>query len=249
MKLFTGWIVSAGLVLTAAAANAQVPAPSRSTAVSDVGAPYSAMPPEVRGPVPAYGPGPVYGQAPGYGPGYGYGPALIPPLEVYEVVRESGFSPLGIPRQRGLVYTIAVVDRRGDSGRLVIDARDGRIIRFMPAYRMDDYSEGRPPAYGPPGYGPMNALPPVSEVAGVPRPPAPSRLASRTPVPVPKASPQRPVEAKPVEPAQQSASVQIKPSDAQPEMPRQASPPVVEAKPAAQAIQPTQTMPKMQGLD
>ena len=61
--------------------------------------------------------------------------------------------------------------------------------------------------------------------------------------------PQRPVEAKPVEPAQQSAAVQIKPSDAQPEMPRQASLPVVEAKPAAQAIQPTQTMPKMQGLE
>ena len=63
---------------------------------------------------------------------------LLPPPEVYTVVRENGFSPLGIPRQRGFVYTISVIDRDGDDGRLVIDARTGRIIRFMPAYRMGD---------------------------------------------------------------------------------------------------------------
>src|SRR3981081_3770851 len=123
MKLFTGWIMSAGLVLAAAAANAQVLAPygtgsSRYTVVSDFGGPYAAMPEEA--PVPAYG------------------PALLPPAEVYTVLRESGFSPLGVPQQRGLVYTIAVIDRGGDDGRLVIDARTGRIIRFMPAYRMGD---------------------------------------------------------------------------------------------------------------
>ena len=53
-------------------------------------------------------------------------------------MRENGFSPLGIPQQRGLFYTIAVIDRGGDDGRLVIDARNGRIVRFMPAYRMGD---------------------------------------------------------------------------------------------------------------
>ena len=63
----------------------------------------------------------------------GYGPTLLPPQEVYTVVRESGFSPLGIPRQRGLFYVIAVIDRRGDDGRLVIDARNGQIVRFVPA--------------------------------------------------------------------------------------------------------------------
>jgi len=31
--------------------------------------------------------------------------------EVYTVVRENGFSPLGIPRQRGFVYAIDVIDR------------------------------------------------------------------------------------------------------------------------------------------
>ena len=69
---------------------------------------------------------------------------LLPPQEVYAVLRDNGFSPLGVPHQRGLVYTIAVIDRNGEDGRLVIDARNGRIIRFMPAYR---YGQG----YG--GYG------------------------------------------------------------------------------------------------
>ena len=58
-------------------------------------------------------------------------------------MRENGFSPLGVPQQRGLFYTIAVIDRRGDDGRLVIDARNGRIVRFMPAYRMgDNFDDG-----------------------------------------------------------------------------------------------------------
>src|SRR6267154_1655012 len=141
MKLFTGWAVSAGLVLVAAAANAQVLAPGGigpATRVSDVGSPYAAMPPEAPPP--------------------GYGPRLLPPMEVYSIVRESGFSPLGIPQQRGLVYTISVIDRGGDDGRLVIDARTGRIIRFMPAYRMgDNFNDDLNAAYGPVG-----PLPPVS---------------------------------------------------------------------------------------
>ena len=80
------------------------------------------------------------------------GRRLLPPPEVYTVVRENGFSPLGIPRQRGYFYTIAVIDRGGDDGRLVIDARDGRIVRFVPAYRIgNNFDEGMPPAYGPSG--------------------------------------------------------------------------------------------------
>ena len=77
------------------------------------------------------------------GPRYGYGPSLLPSTEVYAVLRDNGFSPLGIPRLRGFVYTIAVIDRGGEDGRLIIDARNGRIIRFMPAYRMggDNYNE------------------------------------------------------------------------------------------------------------
>ena len=101
MKLFTGWIMSAGLVVAAGAANAQVLAPyegarSPYRVVSDIGGPYAAMPPEA--------------------PVRGYGPRLLPPHEVYTVLRDSGFSPLGIPVRRGLFYTISVIDRGGDDG-------------------------------------------------------------------------------------------------------------------------------------
>ena len=247
MKLFTGWIVSAGLVLTAATAHAQVGAPNGTggsyTAVSDVdgpsSGPYAAMPPEATM------------------PGYGYGPTLLPPREVYTVVRENGFSPLGVPQQRGLFYVIAVIDRGGDDGRLVIDARNGRIVRFMPAYRLGN----NPNADVPVVYGPSAALPPMSNARGVPRPPASvPRVASRTPlVPMPKASPPRvddmkPLAAKPAaekptpEPAQQSAAVQMKPAEAPP-APQAAAPAVVAAKPAAPQIQPTQEMPKVQDFE
>src|ERR1700720_3900364 len=73
--------------------------------------------------------------APKYGPGYYGGPSLLPPTEVYTVLRQNGFSPLGVPRLRGLFYSIAAIDRRGDDGRLVIDARNGQIVRFVPADR------------------------------------------------------------------------------------------------------------------
>jgi len=241
MKLFTGWVMSAGLVFTAAAANAQVLAPheigrSPYTVASDVGDPYAGMPPE----------------APPRR--YGYGPALLPLQEVYTIVRENGFSPLGIPQQRGLVYTISVIDRGGDDGRLVIDARTGRIIRFMPAYRMgDNFNDDLTGTYGPAG-----PLPPVSAVRGPPRPPASiPHVASRAPsVPIPKASPPRAGEPpKPLAtgpapaPAQQSAAVQPKPADAAPTTPQAAAPAAVETKPAASPIQPTQEMPKVQGLE
>src|SRR5258705_3371336 len=156
MKLFTGWVMFAGLVVMAAGANAQGLAPyetgrSRYTGVSDVEGPYAAMPPEIPAPR--------------------YGPALLPPTEVYAILRDSGFLPLGIPQQRGLVYTISVIDRGGDDGRLVIDARTGRIIRFIPAYRMGDNFNGDLDV----AYGPVGPLPPPtnSSYRRAPRPPLP----------------------------------------------------------------------------
>ena len=234
MKLFTTWVVSAGLVLAATAADAQVLAPHGTggagyAAVSDVNGPYAAVPEGA--PVP------------------GYGPTLLPAPEVYTVLRENGFSPLGAPQLRGVVYTIAVIDRRGDDGRLVIDARNGRIVRFMPGYRRG----GNPNVDLSMTDGPVGSLPPVSQVRGVPRPPLSiPRVASRTPMP--KASPSRAAEPAPLaaqpapEPVQRSAATQPKPADAQAAVPAAAAPAAVEAKPAPQ-IQPTQPMPKAQGLD
>src|SRR5258708_19493854 len=111
MKLFTGCL-AASLVLFAAGAQAQMLAPY--TPVSDFGGPYAAMP-----------------DAPGAP--YGSGPRLLlPPEEVYTVVRENGFSPLGIPRQHGFVYAIEAIDRRGESGRLLAHAPHGRTIPLQP---------------------------------------------------------------------------------------------------------------------
>src|SRR5260370_37346549 len=167
MKLFTGWVMSAGLVFAAAAADAQVLAPYESgrspySVVSDIDDPYVAMPQEA--PAPRYG--------------YGYRPTLLPVPEVYAILRESGFSPLGIPQLRGFVYTISVIDRDGDDGRLVIDARTGRIIRLMPAYRMgDNFNEDLMVTHGPAG--PRR---PIITVSGPPRPPAAlPHVASRIP--------------------------------------------------------------------
>jgi hypothetical protein len=271
MKLFTGWVLAAGLALTATAASAQVSGPSR---VSDFtgpyvdgpyrGAPYYAPPPaEVAPPPPlppryGYGPGPGYGA---YGPGYAPA-ALVPPHEVYSIIREAGFSPLGIPRQRGFIYTIAVIDRGGEDGRLVIDARSGRILRFVPAWQNGSPYEGGAwnSSYGPPG-----PLPPGDVRSDLKPPIATPRVASRS-VPVPKPSPlaakpaaepatpaaagaakpaPEPVASKPAAepPTQQAAAAQVKPAEAAPATTGQ-----VQAKPAP-AILPTQEMPKAQGLE
>ena len=109
MKRFAGWAVSAGLVLAASAANAQMPGPYR--AVSDFDGPYDrpygAVPPP---------PPPVYNYG-AYGPGGGPGPALLPPQEVYAVLRDNGFSPLGVPdflkRTSIIRYSGRAVERFG----------------------------------------------------------------------------------------------------------------------------------------
>jgi hypothetical protein len=241
MKLSRVWVMSAGLVLAATSANAQISAPKDLgrplySTVSDFDGPYAAMPP----------------QAPA-----AYGPRLLPAPEVYTVLRDNGFSPLGAPQQRGLFYTIAVLDRGGGEGRLVIDARDGRIVRYARGYP----DAGAAVGYGPPG------LPPVSAVRGPPRPPASvPHVASRTPaVPLPKAMPEHSEGARTVgkatEPARESVKVvePAKPTEPAPQSVAQAKPAVVpatpstppaviEAKPAPQ-IQPTKEMPKVQDLE
>ena len=266
MSALRAWTVSVGLLLAATAANAQG-APPQDTAragvqpASDFTGPYADAPPAP--PRVIYGPR-EYGPPPReYGPpeyGQGYGAPLMPSREVYEVLRENGFRPLGVPQLRGPFYSVSAIDRRGDDGRLVIDARDGRIVRFVPAehfggyggYGEGYYGRAPRPSYE---YGPVE---PMTRLDGT-RLDSPSRpqlsvpkIASRMPqsVPMPKAAPQRtadekPLAAKPVPvpaPVRQSAAVQVKPADVPPTAP-------VEAKPAAPAIQPTQPMPKVQDLE
>ena len=221
MKLFTGSL-AAGLLLLAAGAQAQVPyGNGRYAAASDFDAPFAAVPREIPG------------------PRYGYGPSLLPSTEVYAVLRDNGFSPLGIPRLRGFVYTIAVLDRGGEDGRLIIDARNGRIIRFMPAYRMgDQFNEESRVIDSSPG------APPPAHASGSPRPGP--KVASRT-VPVPKANP---LAAKPAapEPVKQAAAPAPKPAEIQAAAPPAVTTGSAPEKPVPQ-IAPTEEMPKPQGLE
>ena len=216
--------------------------------VSDIGGPYAAMPPE----------------APGARLWPGYGPRLLPPHEVYTVLRESGFSPLGIPRQRGFVYTISVIDRGGDDGRLVIDARTGRILRFVPAEPDGRAFRGRAEStYGPPGPLPPTAGPGRAAAAGrrCRRSQAARRSGaacrSRAALPAKPAPRQPSLRCRPASPAagkpspQQAAAAPTKPADPQTTGTAAAAATAaaaVEAKPAPQIL-PTQDMPKAQGLE
>jgi len=264
MKLFTGWAVSIGLVVAASAANAQMPAPTdigrtRYQAASDVAGPYAGTPPEA--------------------PVTRYGPALLPPQEVYTVLRENGFSPLGIPHQRGYVYVIAVLDRAGEDGRLIIDARNGQIIRFMPALRMGAYfgrprayyDEGFPPPYGPagsgpygaPGRGPYGAAGPgpygatgpgadggLPPVANVAGgPKPPSSIPHVASRTVPVPSPKPELATKPAPEPMQQSAAVQAKPADTPAAPPPAAAPTVGQAKPAPTIQPTQEMPKVQGLE
>jgi hypothetical protein len=230
MKQFPGWPVAAGLIVAASAANAQMPAPS------EVGKAHYRATSEVQNPHPHAG-------APPQAQETRYVPSLLPPQEVYAVMRENGFSPLGIPQPRGYVYVISVVDRLGADGRLIIDARNGQIIRFTPTFRTGGYygEDYRSPyaepgpygatdsddAAGPessgavaPGVSPAGPLPPTTTVRGAPRPSGSiPRVASRTPAPKPaelaaKPAPKPLAATKPAAmPIRQSEAVQPKPAD------------------------------------
>ena len=231
MKLFTGSL-AAGLVLLAGGAQAQVRGPY--TAASDFDASYAVAPPPVSGP--HYAHGPQYGYRPG--------PGLLPSTEVYSVLRDNGFSPLGIPRLRGVVYTIAVIDRGGEDGRLMIDARNGRIIRFVPAEQMGGNVYQEQSAL----HGSFGAAPPQAQAPGhVQVAPPPSRptphVASRA-VPMPKASP---LAAKPAPaPVQQATAPAPKSAEVRAVAPVTTG--SVAAKPVPE-IAPTGDMPNVQGLE
>lgn len=271
MKQFVG-AVSATLIIVSSAAQAGPLAPSGTTgsplyrAVSDIDGPYySEAPPPPPAPIPApaprygYGPGPDYGYRPQpgyvpereyrpepYGPDYGYASAFLPVHEVYAILRDNGFSPLGAPRQRGITYVIAVLDRDGEDGRLVIDARSGRILRFVPAFQWGEQYERM--RFEPGRDQPAPIVPRLARRAMPPGPklaaPAtrPAALAPQTAAVQPKP------EARPVEmakPAQQTAA-----SVAQPQPNVAANPPQAPAqqKPAPQIL-PTEMMPPAQGLE
>ena len=93
---------------------------------------------------------------------------LMQPFEINKIVRDAGFTPLGLPQREGTTYVLRAIDSRDILMRVVIDARSGAISavnRFVPA-RPDGVIGMMPPdgAQGPlrspPGPPPPEPLPP-----------------------------------------------------------------------------------------
>jgi len=211
-----------------------------------------------------YAPGP-YGAGPAAAiPSSRYarsGPAarpMLPPDQVMSVLRSGGFSPLGRVTQRGWIYTVAAMDRTGEDGRLIIDARTGQIIRFIPAQAVDERTMA---VYGPPGPPPVayagyeNRRGSLLDLRHAPRPPVSvpkvsARPAPKTAVrngqPAPAASATGPAATAPAQQAVATAA---------------AKPVVAESKPATTVgvagasapstlkLWPTQAMPDVQTLE
>jgi hypothetical protein len=143
----------------------------------------------------------------------------ISQLEVARMLRSTGYSLLGQINRRGWVYTVSVLNPRGDDGRAIIDARTGAIIRFIPAAavnaRLDDQLGV---IYGPPGPPPV-----AQDISRAPRPPkgvpqadkrkAAPKLADRMPVSGPVTA-SSPVSAKPEKSNPADAHAEMKPASA-----------------------------------
>lgn len=193
------------------------------------------------------------------------GPAarpMLPPGQVTSVLRSSGFSPLGPVTQRGWIYTVAALDRTGEDGRLIIDARTGQIIRFIPAQAVDERMMA---VYGPPGPPPVAYAgyenrrgslldlrhaprPPVSvpkagvrpaaKAASRNAPPAPAGTATTTPAAVPAQQAAAPAAVSP----SNTASVESKPAAATVGVAGATAPSTLK-------LWPTQAMPDAQTLE
>jgi len=186
---------------------------------------------------------------------------MLPPEQAVTVLRASGYSPLGRVTQRGWIYTIAALDRHGEDGRLIIDARTGQIMRFIPAQAVD---ERMMETYGPPGPPPTtyagyeNRRGSLLDLRHAPRPPNAVPKSARRPAPkaatqTAQPSPGGTATTPPAAaPAQQAAAPSAEPSAA-------VKPVAAETKPAAATVGAaapstlklwaTQAMPDVQSLE
>jgi len=202
---------------------------------------------------------------------------VLPPTQVVAVLRSTGYSPLGQITQRGWIYTVAAMDPNGDDGRLIIDARTGRIMRFIPAMAVDERLNDRMAmAYGPPGPPPVayagyeNRRGSLLDLRRSPRPPAPvpraaQRTAPKTASRVPQST-TAPAQKQAVAPAQQGAAPSAESSAAAKPAPAvtivektsaaatvgaatASTPPSSAQAPSTLKLWPTQAMPDVQPLE
>ena len=80
---------------------------------------------------------------------------LFAPDDVFEIVREMGFDPIGRPVRNGPIWIQRAVDDYGRLLRVMVDARRARVVGVEPIGRMP-VAYGRPyaPTGGPYAYGP-----------------------------------------------------------------------------------------------
>lgn len=118
-----------------------------------------------------------------------YGADVIPPFEVYTIVRSIDLRPFGRPHLRGRSYVLHAIDRRGEEVRVVVDACTARVMAVTPVHRRAAADGGRPlppnfdsrplpdgpraiesdPSYGPPPrYGAPQFLPDDDDFADDP---------------------------------------------------------------------------------
>jgi len=202
---------------------------------------------------------------------------VLPPMQVVTILRSTGYSPLGQVTQRGWIYTVAAIDPNGEDGRLIIDARTGRIMRFIPAMAVDERLNDRMAmAYGPPGPPPPtfagyeNRRGSLLDLRRSPRPPAPvPRAAQRATPKTASRLPQSttaPAQEQAVAPAQQAAAPSAEPTAAAKPAPAvtvvekksatatvgaatAAAPPSSTPTPSTLKLWPTQAMPDVQPLE
>jgi len=204
---------------------------------------------------------------------------ILAPDEIPAILRQQGFSQLGPVFRRGWVYTVAVLNEDGEDGRLIVDARSGEPIRFIPAMRMDSRLwDELDRMYGPSGPPPARFArdPRDSYGAAPPRPDYPPRTASHA---VPPSSPRQAAPLKRAartlaKTAPKSSPAAVAAAPANPQAPAQApanaqtaqlsgaspaakEPAKVEAKPdtkpvpdaASIELKPTGPMPPVQPMD
>ena len=152
----------------------------------------------------------------------------VPPSQVAALMRSFGYAPLGRISRRGEVYSVAALNRYGDDGRLLVDARTGRIMRFVPAMAVDDdFDDVISQRYVPPPFFSSRRLrPPLGIPRVASRPPVPATVATSRPKAPPSAQQQAAVKPPNAAVSTAPATAEAKPSVPPSLLPTGALPPV-----------------------
>lgn len=181
----------------------------------------------------------------------------LPPPAVARMLHATGYTLLGQINRRGWVYTVSVINPRGDDGRAIIDARTGAVIRFIPAMavnaRLDEQLGTLYGPLGPPVARDITGAIPPKPAARVAKRDTMPKLADRMPVSSqPTAPPVQPkTEAAKPETAKTTASASVTTGIAPASQPaeQQAAPPAPSQPAREMKLWPTQAMPDVQTLE